>query len=117
MPPPTIPKYFTILMTETRDAINFVGFWRSPPPMPPSSDDTILNYLNDSEGGATILCRVWRPPPPPDATILNYLNDREGGGAAIIICRILAPPNDPPPPDDTILNYLNDRERGGGAIM
>ena len=69
------------------------------------------------KGGATIFCRVLAPPPPPDATILNYLNDREGGGGgAIIICMILAPPNDPPPPDDTILNYLNDRERGG-AIM
>ena len=52
-PPPTIPKYFTILMTEMRDVINFVGFWRyrPPPPMPPSPDATILNYLNDSEGG------------------------------------------------------------------
>ena len=85
--------------------------------MPPSPDATILNYLNDSEGGGAPLSFVgfWRPP-PPDATILNYLNDREGGGGAIIICRILASPNDPPPPDDTILNYLNDRERGG-AIM
>ena len=49
-PPPTIQKYFTILMTEMRDAINFVGFWR-PPPNAPSPDATILNYLNDSERG------------------------------------------------------------------
>ena len=32
-PPPTIPKYFTILMTEMRDAIILVGFWN--PPMRP----------------------------------------------------------------------------------
>ena len=48
-PHPTNQKYFTILMTEMRDAINFVGFWRPPPPMPPSPEATILNYLNDSE--------------------------------------------------------------------
>ena len=35
-----------------------------------------------------------------------------GRGGAVILCRILAPPNAPPPPDASILNYLNDRERG-----
>ena len=99
-------------MTEMRDAINFVGFWRSPPPMPPSPEATILNYLNDSEGGGAPLSFVgfWRP--PPDATILNYLNDREGGGAPLSFVGFWHLPMTPPPPDDTILNYLNDRERG-----
>ena len=108
-----IPKYFTILMTEMRDAINFVGFWRScpPPPMPPSPDATILNYLNESEGGggATLFCRVlvvgfWHLPmtsPPLDDTILNYLNDRERGGAPL--CRILTPPPPTSPKYFTIL--------------
>ena len=115
MPPPTIPKYFTILMTEMRDAINFVGFWRSrppPPPMPPSPDATILNYLNDSEGGRHYLLYGFGAPPPQTPQYLTILMTERGGGGAIIICRILASPNDPPPPDDTILNYLNDRERG-----
>ena len=101
-------------MTEMRDVIIFVGFWR-----PPSSPDaTILNYLNDREGAGIIFCRILAPPPPPnappshDATILNYLNDREGG--AIFLCRILAPP--PPSPDATIhINDLNGRKRGWGA--
>ena len=90
-PPPTIQKYFTMLMTEMRDAINFVGFWR-----PPLLTPQYLTILMTVRGGATIFCRILPPPPPPDATILNYLNDREGG--AIIICMILAPPNEPPPP-------------------
>ena len=121
-PPPPIPKYFTILMTEMRDAINFVGFWRSrhPPSNAPSPDATILNYLNDSEGGGAPLSfvRFWRPPPLPDATILNYLNDREwggGGGGAIIICRILASPNDPPPQMTQYLTILM-TERGGPPL-
>ena len=79
----TIPKYFTILMTEMRDATIFVGFWRPPPPpMPPSPDSTILNYLNDREGAGITFCRILAPPMPPpshDAIILNYLNDREMG--------------------------------------
>ena len=60
-------------MTEMRDAIVFVGFWG--PPMPPPPDATILNYLNDREGGggAIIFCRTWRPPPSKDATMLNIL--------------------------------------------
>ena len=89
-------------MTEMRDAINFVGFWRSrpPPSNAPSPDATILNYLNDSEGGgATIFCRVLAPPPPPpDATILNYLNDREGGGAPLSFVGFWHLPMTPPPP-------------------
>ena len=73
-PPPTIPKYFTILMTEVRDAIIFVGFLRPPPPPNAPSPDAIIliYYLNNRERGAPyILCRILRPPPqcppPPDA--------------------------------------------------
>ena len=100
-------------MTEMRDAIIFVGFWR--PQCPPSPNATILNYLNDRERRApSSFVGFWRPP-PPDVTILNYLTDREGGAAGIPFCRILAPPNAPPSPDSTMLNYLNDRE--GGAII
>ena len=80
--------------------------------MPPSPDATILNYLNDSEGGAPLYFVGFWCPPPPDATILNYLNDREGGGGAIIICRILASPNDPPPQMTQYLTILM-TERGG----
>ena len=87
-PPPTIPKYFTILMTEIRDAIIFVGFWRNPPPQCPplSPDSTMLNYINDREGGAITFCRILAPRPPrsPDATILNDFNDREKRGANIL---------------------------------
>ena len=107
-------------MTEMRDVIIFVGFWR--PPMPPPSPDatgTILNYLNDRERRAPLsFVGFWRPPmtPPPDATILNYLTDREGGGGGgartLPFVGFRAPS---PYPDATILNYLNDRE--GGAII
>ena len=69
-PPPTIPKYFTILMTEMRDAINFVGFWRSrppppmPPPMPPPLTPQYLTILMTVRGGGAIsFVGFWRPPP------------------------------------------------------
>ena len=97
MPPPaTIPKYFTILMTEMRDAIIFVGFWRYSMPPPPSPDTTIFNYLNEREreGRHDPLkdFGAHQGPPPPDATIyLTNITDREGGGGAdITFCRILA---------------------------
>ena len=85
MPPPaTIPKYFTILMTEVRDAIIFVGFWRYSMPPPPSPDTTIFNYLNEREreGRHDPLkdFGAHQGPPPPDATIyLTNITDREGG--------------------------------------
>ena len=104
MPPPaTIPKYFTILMTEMRDAIIFVGFWRYSMPPPPSPDTTIFNYLNEREreGRHDPLKDFGAhqgPPPPPDATIyLTNITDREGG-ADITFCRILAALNAPPLP-------------------
>ena len=129
-------------MTEMRDVIIFVGFWRSP--VPPSLDATILNYLSDSERGAPLsFVGFWRPPPPTDATILNYLNDRERGallfivgfwrppmtplqtpqyftilmtereGAPLSFCKILAPPPPQCPPHDSkILYYLNDKDEG-----
>ena len=96
-----------------RDAINFVGFWRPPPPhcLPPLTPQ-YLTILMTVRGGATIFCRI----PPPDATILNYLNDMEGG-APLSFVGFWRLPMTPPPPDDTILNYLNDRERWGGIII
>ena len=99
-------------MTEMRDAINFVGFWCSrPPPLqcPPPLTPQYLTILMTVRGG-TIFCRVLAPPPQTPQYLTILMTER-GGGGAIIICRILASPNDPPPPDDTILNYLNDRER------
>ena len=95
-PPPTIPKYFTILMTEMRDAINFVGFWRSPhlqcpPPLTPQYL-TILMTVRGGGGAPLSFVGFWHlpmTPPPPDDTILNYLNDRERGAP---LCRILTPP-------------------------
>ena len=77
-PVPQTPQYLTILQTERERALPLVGFWRLPMP-PPSPDATILNYLNDSEGGAIILCRTLPPPRSTDATILNDLNDSERG--------------------------------------
>ena len=57
MPPPaTIPKYFTILMTEMRDAIIFVGFWRYSMPTPPPLTPQYLTILMKArERGAMIL--------------------------------------------------------------
>ena len=85
--PPTIPKYFTILMTEMRDAVIFEGFW-PPANAPPSPDATILNYLTDREEGRAlpfvVFLRPQCPPPSPDATILNYLNDREGAPLSFV---------------------------------
>ena len=111
-PPPTIPKcLLSKLVTEMRDAIIFVGFWR--PPMPPPPDATILNHLNDSErggGGRHYLLYDFGTPQRHLTQTPQYLTIlmTERGGGAVIFCRILAPPL----PDATILNYLNDRERG-----
>ena len=77
-PPPQTPQYLIILQTERGRALPLVGFC-APQCPPPSPDATILNYLNDREGGAIILCRTLPPPPSPDATILNDLNDSERG--------------------------------------
>ena len=108
--PPTIPKYFTILMTEMRSAIICVGFWR-PSPLP---DTTILNYPNDREMGAPLsFVGFWRPPPQTPQYLTILMTERRGGGA-IIFCRILAPP---PSPDATTLNDLCDREMGGANIL
>ena len=111
-PPPTIPKYFTILMTEMRDAIIFVGFWR--PPMPPSPDATILNYLNDREGAGIIFCRILAPanaPPPMTPQYLTILMTERRG--AIIFCRTLALLNAPPPQTPQYLTIF--MTEGGGA--
>ena len=104
-------------MTEMRDAINFVGFWRSPPPMPPSPDATILNYLNDSERGRHSLLLDFGAPPPHTPQYLTILMTERGGGAPLSFVRFWRlPMTPPPPPDDTILNYLNVRERGGAPL-
>ena len=99
-------------MTEMRDVINFVGFWRSPPLQcsPPLTRQYLTIFMIVRGGGALSFVGFWRPPPQTPQYLTILMTER--GGGAIIICRILALPNDPPPPDDTILNYLNDRERG-----
>ena len=85
MPPPTIPKYFTILMTEMRDAIIFVGFWRPQCPPPPLTPQ-YLTILMTERRRALSFVGFWRPPPSPDATILiNDLNGRERGWGANIL--------------------------------
>ena len=63
-PPPTILKYFTILMTEMRDAIIFVGFWRHqcPPPLPLTPQ--YLTILM-TEGVGITFCSILAPPMPP----------------------------------------------------
>ena len=40
----------TILLKERGGALSFVGFWH--PSMPSLPDATILNYLNDRDGGS-----------------------------------------------------------------
>ena len=57
-PPPTIPKYFTILMTK-----NFMGFWRPPMPPPPPLTPQYLTILMTVRGGTIIFCRILVPPP------------------------------------------------------
>ena len=114
-PPPPNPKIFTILMTEMRDVIIFVGFW-GPPICPPSLTPQYLTILVTVRGGAVIFCRIL-PPPPPDATILNHLNDRERGAPLFFVGFWRPPMTSPPPPDATILNYLNDRKRRGAIII
>ena len=64
-------------MTERGAPLSFVGFWR--PPMTPPQTPQYLTILQTERGRALPLLGFWRPPPSPDATILNYLNDREGG--------------------------------------
>ena len=95
MPPPhTIPKYFTILMTEMRDAIIFVGFWHPPPQCPPPPLTPQYTILMTERGRALPFVGFWRPP-SHDAAILNYLNDREKG-RHYLFSMILAPLNPPP---------------------
>ena len=88
MPPPaTIPKYFTILMTERGGAIIFCRSLAPPMTLPP--DATILNYLNEREreerhDPLKDFGAHQGPPPPPDATIyLTNITDREGGGRTL----------------------------------
>ena len=95
LPPLLTPQYLTILLTERGGgggggrALPFVGFWR-PPRCPPSPDATILNYLNDREGGVAPLSFVgfWHPP-SPDTTIRNDLNNRERGRQYIRILLLI----------------------------
>ena len=82
MPPPQMPQYLTILMTEK--GRHYVCRILAPPMPPPSHDATILNYLNDREGGRHYFLQDFGAP-SPDITILNYFDDRERGGGAIAI--------------------------------
>ena len=69
-----------ILMTERGGAIIFIGFWRSP--IPPSTDATKLNYLNDKEewgGGAIIVCRILAHPPLQTPQYIRILMTEKGG--------------------------------------
>ena len=67
-PPLTILKYFTILMTEMRDTIIFVGFWRPPqcPPLPLTPQ--YLTILMTEGVGIIPFGGFWRPPMPPPLT-------------------------------------------------
>ena len=95
--PPTLPRRHNTYLSYDREGapLSLVGFWR--PPMPPSPDVTILNYLNDREKGLHYVCKIsalpMPPPPSNDAQYLTILMTERGG--LIIFCRILAPP--PPP--------------------
>ena len=112
-PPPRMPQYLIILMTEREEAP--LSFCRILGATPPPHDSKILYYLNNRDEGHYYLCRILAPP-PPYATILNYLNDRERRAPLSFVEFGAPPPNDPPPPPDvTILNYLTDREGRGAA--
>ena len=80
---------------------------------------TILNYLNDSEGGGAPLFFVgfWRPamPPPPPQTP-QYLTILMTERGRHYLCRILAPPMTPPLPTPQFLTVLM-TERGGAIIF
>ena len=110
-PPPLLSPgatiYLTILITER--GRHYVCRILAPP-MSPSHDATILNYLNDRVRGRHYFLQDFGAPPPlpsPDATILNNLNDREGAP----LCLQDFSATNAPSHDATILNYLNDRER------
>ena len=92
---------------------------------PPSSDATILNYLNDGERGAPLsfIGYLALPPPPNDPPpndppptpqyLTSLMTERERGDA-IIFCRILAPP--PPPQTPQYLTTLM-TEREGEPLL
>ena len=66
-PPPPMPPHdskmlnITILMTDMRDAIIFLRFWRSPMPPPPLTPQ-YLTILMAVRGGAINFCRILAPP-------------------------------------------------------
>ena len=90
-PPPNAPsltlQYLTILMIERGGCHYLLSDFGAPPTPQTSQYLTIL--LTERGGAAGITFYRILAPPSPDATILNYRNDREGG--AIILCRVLAP--------------------------
>ena len=103
-------------MTEMRDTIFFVGFWRPPmpPPLPPTPQ--YLTILM-TEGVGITFCRILAPPNAPPPMTPQYLTilmtERRG---AIMVCRILAALYAPPSPQTpqclTILMTCS-----GGAIF
>ena len=103
-------------MTDMNDVINFVGFWRSLPLQCPSPDATILNYLNDSEGGGAPLSFVgfWHPPPHTPQYLTILMTER-GGRAPLSFVGLWHFPITPPPQMTQCLTILM-TERGG-AIM
>ena len=110
-PPPTIAKYFTILMTEVRDDIIFVGFWRPPPPLTPQY---LTIYLNDRERRAPLsFVGFWHPPPPPmifpsqtPQYLTILLTEWGGGGWSSRALPFVGFWRPPPPPTPQYLTIL-----------
>ena len=85
------------------------------PPPSPQTPQFLTIVMPAREGDAIIFVGFWRPPAPTMLINITIIMTERGG--AIIICRILAPPNAPPPQTPQYYNYLNDREREGAIIF
>ena len=81
------------------------------PPMPPSHDATVLNYLNDRarERAPLYFVGFWRPPPQTPQYLTILVTERDG--APLSFVGFWRPPM-PPSKNAKILNYLIDREKG-----
>ena len=98
-------------MTEMRDAIIFVGFWRPPnaPPPPPMTPQYLTILIDREKGRHYRLKDFGAPqcPPPPSPQTPQYLTILITEGAPSSFVRFWRPPP-PPSRDATILiNDLN----------
>ena len=97
-PPPTIPKYFTILMTEMRDSY-FCRILAPPNAPPPPLTPKYLTILVTERGGAIVFCRILAPPNDPPPQTPQYLTILQTErGRALPLVGFWRPPMPPPLP-------------------